>query len=60
MFLGRCPRLKMKRARLWRYDSRCRAECIGARNKSTHLNGLDQFALRRDLGVEFLGFKHSI
>ena len=25
-----------------------------------HLNGLDQFALRRDLGVGFLGFKHPI
>ena len=29
------------------------------RNKSMHLNGLDQFALRRDLGVRFLAFKHA-
>ena len=36
------------------------AECVGGRNKSMHLNGLDQFALRRDLGVGFLGFEHPI
>ena len=29
-------------------------------NKSMHLNGLDQFALRRDLGVGFLAFEHPI
>ncbi len=37
-----------------------RAECVGDSNKSTHLNGLDQFALRRDLGVRFLAFEHQI
>ena len=57
---GALPQAENERARLWRYDSSCRAECIGPRNKSTHLNGLDQFALRRDFSVEFLGFKHSI
>ena len=42
------------------FDPRCRAECVGGRNKSMHLNGLDQFALRRDLGVGFLAFEHPI
>ena len=42
------------------FDARCRAECVGGRNKSMHLNGLDQFALKRDLGGGFLGFKHPI
>ena len=42
------------------FDPRCRAECVGDRNKSMHLNGLDQFALRRDLCGGFLGFEHPI
>jgi len=42
------------------FDPRCRVECVGGRNKSMHLNGLDQFAFRRDLGVGFLAFKHPI
>ncbi len=29
-------------------------------SKSMHLNGLDQFALRRDLGGGFLAFEHPI
>ena len=29
-------------------------------NKPLYLNGLDQFALTRDLGVRFLAFEHPI
>jgi hypothetical protein len=42
------------------FDPRRRAECVGGRNKSMHLNRLDQFGLRRDFDITFLRFEHAI
>ena len=42
------------------FDPRCRAECVGTRNKSMRLNGLDQFGLRHDLDIRSLGFEHPV
>jgi len=42
------------------FDPRCRAECVCDSNKSMHLNALDEFAFKRNLGVRFLAFEHPI